>query len=222
MSRTVAEPKALMEQETRLTETRPASPGTQRPGGRTAKVRRAVLDATLDALAETGFHTLQMDRVAADAGVGKTTVYRRWGTPVGLVTDLLHDMAEQSLPASDTGSLAGDLRANAALVRETLTDPRMGAVFRAVIAAASCDEECARALAGFYRTRLAEWAPVVVRGVARGEAPEGTDPTELLRAVSAPLYYRFAVTAEEVTADVAERAVAAALAAARAGVFVHA
>lgn len=209
-----------MEQENRLTESRPASPGTQRPGGRTAKVRRAVLDATLDALAETGFHALNMDRIAAHAGVGKTTVYRRWGSPVGLVTDLLHDMAEQSLPASDTGSLPGDLRANAELVRSTLTDPRMGAVFRAVIAAAACDEECAGALAGFYRTRLAEWAPVVARGERRGEVPAGTDPAELLRAVSAPLYYRFAVTREEVTEAVAERAVTAALAAAREGVFV--
>ncbi|MDV9188150.1 TetR/AcrR family transcriptional regulator [Streptomyces sp. SR27] len=210
-----------MEQETRLTESQPASPGTVRPGGRTAKVRRAVLDATLDALADTGFHTLNMDRIAAGAGVGKTTVYRRWGSPVGLVTDLLHDMAEQSLPASDTGSLPGDLRANAELVRATLTDPRMGAVFRAVIAAAGCDEECARALGAFYRTRLGEWAPVVTRGAARGEIPAGTDPAELLRAVSAPLYYRFAVTREELTGAVAERAVAAALAAARDGVFLR-
>ncbi|MFE0648919.1 TetR/AcrR family transcriptional regulator [Streptomyces sp. NPDC059534] len=222
MSRTVAESTALMEQETHLTESQPASPGTLRPGGRTAKVRRAVLDATRDALADTGFHALNMDRIAAGAGVGKTTVYRRWGSPAGLVADLLHDMAEQSLPAADTGGLPGDLRANAELVRATLTDPRMGAVFRAVIAAASCDEECAGALAGFYRTRLAEWTPVVARGAERGEIPAGTDPVELLRAVSAPLYYRFAVTHEEVTAAVAERAAAAALAAARDGVFVGA
>lgn len=196
------------------------APGARRPGGRTAKVRRAVLDATQEALAASGFHALNMDRIAAGAGVGKTTVYRRWGSPAALVADLLDDMAEQSLPAADTGGLAGDLRANAALVLETLTDPRMGPVFRAVVAAAACDEECARALGGFYRTRLAEWAPVAVRAVARGELPPGTDPLELLRAVSAPLYYRFAVTHEELTPADAERAVTATLAAAAAGAFV--
>ncbi|MFF2775659.1 TetR/AcrR family transcriptional regulator [Streptomyces sp. NPDC058052] len=219
MNETVADRDALMEQETHLSESPSAVPGTQRPGGRTAKVRRAVLDATEETLAAGGFHTLNMDQIAAAAGVGKTTVYRRWTSPVGLVADLLHDMAEQSQPAADTGTLAGDLRANAALVRETLTDPRMGAVFRAVIAAAACDEECARALNGFYRTRLTEWAPVAVRAAARGELPAGTDPLELLRAVSAPLYYRFAVTREEVTAADAERAVTAALAAAAAGAY---
>ncbi|MFI8322366.1 TetR/AcrR family transcriptional regulator [Streptomyces sp. NPDC085529] len=220
MNETVADRTALTEQETHLSESPSAVPGTQRPGGRTAKVRRAVLDATQETLATGGFPSLNMDQIAAAAGVGKTTVYRRWGTPVGLVADLLTDMAEQSRPAADTGTLAGDLRANAALVRETLTDPRMGAVFRAVIAAAACDEECARALNGFYRTRLAEWAPVAERAAARGELPAGTDPLELLRAVSAPLYYRFAITQEELTPADAERAVTTALAAAAAGAYV--
>ncbi|MGN9792268.1 TetR/AcrR family transcriptional regulator [Streptomyces sp. OZ13] len=205
-----------MEQETRLE----ATPGTVRPGGRTAKVRAAVLAATQEALVDGGFHALTPDRVAAVAGVGKTTVYRRWRSPAGLVADLLRDMAEQSLPAADTGSLEGDLRANAALVRDTLTDPRMGPVFAAVVAAAACDEECADALHGFYATRLAEWAPAVERGLGRGEIPAGTDPLEVLRAVSAPLYYRFAVSHEPLTADTAERAASAALAAARAGAFV--
>lgn len=220
MSRTVAEPKALMEQETRLTETRPASPGTQRPGGRTAKVRRAVLDATLDALAETGFHTLQMDRVAADAGVGKTTVYRRWGTPTALVADLLTDMAEQSLPRTDTGTVLGDLRANADLVRRTLADPRQGALFRAVIAAASCDARTAEALRRFYEVRVAEWAPCVEQGVRRGELPAGTDAAAVVRAVSAPLYYALLTTGQAPDPAAADRAARAAFAAAAAGVYV--
>ncbi|WP_327374526.1 TetR/AcrR family transcriptional regulator [Streptomyces sp. NBC_01216] len=208
-----------MEQETRLSESQPAVPGTVRPGGRTAKVRRAVLEATEDALATAGFHALNMDHIAAGAGVGKTTVYRRWGSPVGLVADLLRDMADRSLPASDTGSLAGDLRANAALVLRILTDRRMGAVLRAVIAAAACDEECAEALSGFYRARLEEWAPVVRRGAERGEIAPDTDGAELLRAVSAPLYYRFIITREPLGPADAERAVAAALTAADGGAF---
>ncbi|MGW4158629.1 TetR/AcrR family transcriptional regulator [Streptomyces sp. NPDC004788] len=208
-----------MEQETRLSESLPAEPGTVRPGGRTAKVRRAVLDATEDALVTAGFHTLNMDQIAASAGVGKTTVYRRWGSPVGLVTDLLRDMAERSLPSADTGSLAGDLQANADLVHDSLTDPRLAALFRAVIAAAACDPVCASALRGFYRTRLAEWAPVVSRAVDRGELTADIDALELLRAVSAPLYYRFAISREELRPADAERAVVAALAAAAAGAF---
>ncbi|MFF8842609.1 TetR/AcrR family transcriptional regulator [Streptomyces sp. NPDC015127] len=205
-----------MELEPRLN----ATPGTVRPGGRTAKVRAAVLEATRDALVDDGFHALNLDRIAAAAGVGKTTVYRRWGSSVGLVADLLRDMAEQSLPAADTGSLEGDLRANAHLVLDTLRDARMGPVFAAVIAAAACDEECAQALHGFYATRLRTWAAVVERAAARGEIPADTDPLEVLRAVSAPLYYRFAVSREPLSAPDADRAARAALECARAGIFV--
>ena len=103
-------------------------PGTLRPGGRTARVRAAVLQAAGDALAQGGLDGLDLADIAARAGVGRTTVYRRWGNVTGLVADLLADMAEQSLPRSDTGSLLGDLRANARLVRRTLTDPRLKSV----------------------------------------------------------------------------------------------
>ncbi|MBT2416950.1 TetR/AcrR family transcriptional regulator [Streptomyces sp. ISL-22] len=197
-----------------------AEPGTVRPGGRTARVRAAVLHAAGDVLAEHGFHRLDLADVARRAEVGKTTVYRRWGSVTGLVADLLADMAEQSLPREETGSVLGDLRANAALVQRTLADPRQGALFRAVIAAATCDERTAQALGRFYEVRVAEWAPCVEQGVARGELPAGTDAAAVVRAVSAPLYHQLLTTGVIPDAPAAERAARAAHAAAVAGVYV--
>ncbi|MGQ4389430.1 TetR/AcrR family transcriptional regulator [Streptomyces sp. SAS_270] len=197
-----------------------AEPGTVRPGGRTARVRAAVLHAAGDVLAEQGFAHLDLADVARRAEVGKTTVYRRWGSVTGLVADLLSDMAEQSLPRVETGSVLGDLRANAALVRRTLADPRQGALFRAVIAAATCDGRTAEALRRFYDVRVAEWAPCVEQGVARGELPPGTDAAEVVRAVSAPLYYLLLTTGVAPDAAAGDRAAEAAVAAAVAGVYV--
>ncbi|MET9888905.1 TetR/AcrR family transcriptional regulator [Streptomyces sp. NPDC006465] len=197
-----------------------AEPGTVRPGGRTARVRAAVLRAAGDVLAEEGFAHLDLADVARRAEVGKTTVYRRWGSVAGLVADLLGDMAEQSLPRVDTGSVLGDLRANADLVRRTLADPRQGALFRAVIAAGACDARTAEALRRFYEVRVAEWAPCVEQGVARGELPVGTDAVGVVRAVSAPLYYGLLTTGVVPGVADAERAAEAAVAAAAAGVFV--
>lgn len=196
-------------------------PGTVRPGGRTARVRAAVLEAAGDMLAAEGFHGLDLTEVALRAEVGKTTVYRRWGTVAGLVADLLTDMAEHSLPRTETGSLEEDLLANARLVRRTLSDPRQGPLFKAVIAAAASDARTAEALHRFYDVRVAEWAPCVQEAVARGELPEGTDPAEVVRAVSAPLYYRLLTTDAPLDEAAAARAAAAAVAAARAGAFVR-
>lgn len=197
-----------------------AEPGTVRPGGRTARVRAAVLRAAGDVLAEQGFDGLDLADVARRADVGKTTVYRRWGSVTGLVADLLADMAEQSLPREETGSALGDLRANAALVQRTLADPRQGALFRAVIAAATCDERTAGALRRFYEVRVAEWAPCVEQAVASGELPVGTDAGAVVRAVSAPLYYQLLTTGVIPDAPAAERAARAAHAAAAAGAYV--
>ncbi|WP_431923837.1 TetR/AcrR family transcriptional regulator [Nonomuraea jabiensis] len=196
------------------------SAGTVRPGGRTARVRAAVMEATQDELVEHGFHGLTMDQVAARAGVGKTTVYRRWGSRAGLVTDLMTELANQSTPHADTGGVEADLRANALSVLGAINDGRLGATFQAVIAAATSDEQAAGALRAFYLRRIAEWATVVDLAVKRGELPAGTDGAEVIRAISAPLYYRLVVTREPVTEKDAERSVARTLAAARAGAFV--
>ncbi|NUS73029.1 MAG: TetR/AcrR family transcriptional regulator [Corynebacteriales bacterium] len=188
-----------------------------RPGGRTARVRSAVLTAAGDALAEHGFAHLDLADVARRAEVGKTTVYRRWGNAAGLVADLLIDMAEQSLPRADTGTLEGDLIANAQLVRNTLTDPRQGPLFKSLIAVATCDDEAAAALHRFYDTRINEWAPCVEQAIKRKELPEDTDSREVIRAVSAPLYYRFLISGDPIDEPEAERSALAAIAAARAG-----
>jgi AcrR family transcriptional regulator len=192
-----------------------------RPGGRTAAVRAAVLRTVGDMLVESGFHGLELTAIAERAGVGKSTVYRRWGSVTALVTDLLSDMAAQSRPRTDTGSLRGDLRANASLVRRTLTDPRQGPLFKAIIGASTCDGRTAQALSTFYNCRVAEWSPCVTDAVARGEAPKGTNAAAAIRQVSAPLYYQFLTSTRPLTAKDAGRAVDAAMAAIDAGVFVR-
>jgi AcrR family transcriptional regulator len=192
-----------------------------RPGGRTARVRRAVLDAAGDVLAEAGLHALDLADIARRAGVGKTTVYRRWGSAGGLVADLLVDMAATSSLRSRTGSLDDDLQTNALLVQQTLDDARQGRLFAAIIAAATGDPRTADALEHFYDVRLAEWAPCVDEAIDRGELPGGTDATDVIRAVSAPLYYHRLTRTGPVERRRALTAAHAAAAAARAGAFVR-
>lgn len=182
-------------------------------------MRDAVLRATGDLLAEQGFSGLDLAEVARRAGVGRTTVYRRWGTATALIRDLLVSMAEESLPRTDHGSVAEDMLANARLVRKTLSDPRQGRLFRALIVAGACDDGAADALHQFYATRIDEWAPCVTDAVERGELPAGTDARQVVQAVSAPLYYALLASGEPLRRALADRAAEAAVTAARAGVF---
>lgn len=192
-----------------------------RPGGRTAHVRAAVLEATADLLVVGGFEGVELTEVARRSGASKSTLYRRWGTVSALVADLLADMAETSSPRPATGSLTEDLLSIARLIQRTLADARQGRLFAAIIAAATCNPDTADALAGFYQTRISEFAPTIADGIARGDAPHGTDPADVIRYLSAPLYYRMLTGNGAPDIDDANRATKATLAAIAAGVFIR-
>ncbi|MFE3885992.1 TetR/AcrR family transcriptional regulator C-terminal ligand-binding domain-containing protein [Streptomyces lydicus] len=226
----------------------PPTPGTRRPGGRTARTRAAVRDAVLAGLTEHGYPGLTVEYVAEHSGVHKTTLYRRWKDVEGLVADALDLAGEDSWVPPDTGSLEGDLRALAREVVASFTDPAVAASGSAMIAAAFQSERAAVALRDYYAERFTRCEVLVERAVRRGElpaapgpapaapdtappdaappvpasptAPDGAiDAGALVRSVSAPLFFRLFITREPVDDSLADRAVAVTLAAARAGVF---
>ncbi|MFD4440395.1 TetR/AcrR family transcriptional regulator [Nocardia sp. NPDC058519] len=177
----------------------------RRPGGRSARVREAVLDATTAELAEHGYQGLTVDAVTQRAGVHKTTVYRRWRGPEGLVADALERAAEQSWPIPDTGTLTGDLRALTELVRSSFADPDAGTVATAFVAAGMQHPDAAAALRGFYAARHDEAAAIVRRAIVRGEVEPDIDAAEIIRLAIAPLFHRLFITHEPVTAEQARR-----------------
>jgi AcrR family transcriptional regulator len=181
-----------------------------------------VREATLAELAEKGYGGLTVDGVAARSGVHKTTVYRRWSSVEGLITDVLEVASGEPWPVPDTGSIDGDLRALAGLVVTGFADPAGGPVSTAFISAATQNSSAARALHSFFMARHEQSARLVTHAVARGELPEDVDPIEVVRATVAPLYYRLFISREPIDETVADRAAAAALAAARAGVLTRA
>ncbi|KUL52342.1 TetR family transcriptional regulator [Streptomyces sp. NRRL F-4489] len=198
------------------------SPGSRRPGGRTARTRAAVRDAVLTGLTELGYPGLTVEYVAEHSGVHKTTLYRRWGGVEGLLADALDLAGEDTWLPPDTGSLEGDLRALAHEVVDSFTDPATASAGSALIAAGFQSERAATALRAYYTERFARCEAIVERAAHRGElpAPGGTvDAGALVRSVAAPLFLRLFVTREPVSAALADQAADAAVAAARAGAF---
>lgn len=193
--------------------------GTTRPGGRTARTRAAVRDATLAELAEHGYEGLTVEAVAERSGVHRTTVYRRWGGVDGLIVDALDLAGADDWRPPDTGSFAGDCRALADEVLRSFADPAQGAASAAIVAASFQSARAAEALRAFYADRHERAEVVVSRAVSRGELPAGTDAAAVVRAVVAPLYHRLFITRELLDERVAAWSADAAVVAATAGVF---
>ena len=174
----------------------PAPVGAQRPGGRSARVRTAVLAATLELLVETGYDGLSVDAVAARAGVHKTTVYRRWPTKAALVAAAAADRSEQLVPVPDTGSLVGDLTALGRSVADNVSSELGGGLARTIVAAAAASDEVAQVHREFWAVRLALTETIVERAVARGEVRADVDGRAVIEALIGPIYVRLLLTGE--------------------------
>ncbi|MCD2107222.1 TetR/AcrR family transcriptional regulator [Rhodococcus erythropolis] len=189
----------------------------QRPGGRSARVREAVLAATAAELSERGFAAMTIEDIAARSGVHKTTIYRRWSTLSQLVADAAVEISATTVPIPDTGSIESDLREMARSIVALVTSESGGALVAALFSDAVRTPEVARLKREFYSARY-ELADIVVRrAVERGEISEKISAADLLAAVAAPIYYRLLVADLPVDRSVADRAAAGALAAAHAG-----
>jgi AcrR family transcriptional regulator len=194
------------------------APGTVRPGGRTARTRAAVMAAVIEELSEHGYAGARLERVAARAGVAKTTIYRRWGSLEGLLADLMAERAAQDIPVPDEGDLGSDLRVLARQAVASVRDPAVRAALASIVAAAVQGPAAREVLARFLAGRTATMTVIVDRAVRRGEAPPGTDAADIIRTVTALIYYRLFIAGEQASEALADGAAAIAAAAARAGV----
>ena len=82
--------------------------GTGRPPD--LEKRQAIIDATLEVLAEVGYASLTIDAVAKRAGSNRVLIYRVWDSKVLLVRDALFGLAGEPDPARhrlDPGGPAG-------------------------------------------------------------------------------------------------------------------
>src|SRR5258707_9557057 len=96
---------------------------TRRPGRpRSEQAEQAIIDATLDLFAEQGFEGVCVEAVAARAGVGKATIYRRWPNKEELLLAALGSM-KSPIPELSGISVRDDLLARLPVRAEDKLDP---------------------------------------------------------------------------------------------------
>jgi AcrR family transcriptional regulator len=185
---------------------------TRAPGRpRSREAHEAILRTAIALIREVGYDALTMDAIAARAGVGKATVYRRWKSREALVVEAIGRIVA-AVPDPETGSVEDDLMR---LMRSTLgmyADPASAALLSGLVAAMARSEPIARAVrTGFVGMRRAAMRRALERGIARGELRAGTDVELALDLLSGPLFWRFLITGGPVDEPLAHGAVQAVL-----------
>jgi AcrR family transcriptional regulator len=159
------------------------APRTQRPGGRSARVREAVYTAVGQLVAAGHRDNLTIPQVAERAQVNPTSIYRRWHTIDALCAEVAVAALTQGEALPDTGTVADDLQAWATIIAEDIETPARTSYLRALIAARS----------GMLNTcpcweqRLVQAELITERARRRGENPPTA--TQVVDHVIAPLYH---------------------------------
>jgi AcrR family transcriptional regulator len=159
----------------------PADGPVSRGRPRSQEADRAILTATVDLLAERGLDGMSIEEVAARAGVGKATIYRRWPSKGLLALDAFVVSFAEQQPLPDTGTLRGDLVAALSAWVLAVTGTSMGRMLTGLIAEAQHDPE----LRAAWRDRVleplrAQHRIMLDRAVARGEIPSSVDQDVVL------------------------------------------
>ncbi len=174
----------------------PAAPGggPARPGRRRDHSRDGdILDAALEVLADVGFARLTMDAVAARAGAGKATLYRRWSSKTELVVDAVARMKREQVgtgPLPDTGDLREDLLA-LFRPRSVQEGERRLRIMAGLASMPVQDQASADAVSAAIVRPWAEAHRLLMRrAVDRGQASAAADVDTLSQVVASMAAYR--------------------------------
>jgi AcrR family transcriptional regulator len=174
-----------------------AHDATARPPGRprSAQADVAILHAALELLAANGYAALTMEAVRERSGVGKATLYRRYGSKEELVrAAIVHLNADIPMP-DDTGSVAGDFAATAANVLAGAARTGALTLMPRLLSEVTGDPE----MHALFHEHLVEPRRRVVRGIVerakgRGEIRSDVDTDVAVDLMVGPFIYRMIIS----------------------------
>ncbi|QLL07765.1 TetR/AcrR family transcriptional regulator [Mycobacterium vicinigordonae] len=151
---------------------------------RDPRIDAAVLNATVELLAATGYPGLLVSAIAERAGTSKPAIYRRWPSKAHLVHEAVFPIgAATEIP--DSGSLPDDLREMVRRTTAVLTTSAARAALPGLVAEMAADPTLHKALlerfAGIFTGGLAERLRTAA---ARGEIRADVSATELAEAIA--------------------------------------
>lgn len=165
----------------------------RRPPGRprSERARQAILESTLRFLQERGFPEFTIESIAADASVGKATIYRWWPNKAALIVDAFASAATKKLHFPDTGSIQTDMQLQMRQLVQVLRS-RRGRIVSAVISGGQSDSSLIEAFRErFMMPRRREAYGTLRKAITRGELPADLDLDLMLDSLYGPIYMRF-------------------------------
>jgi AcrR family transcriptional regulator len=175
---------------TRTAAAEPKHAGTDLGRPRDTRATAAILSAALSLGMEDGFHGLTIEGIAARAGVGKTTIYRRWPDVWTVVVEAVMSEVTQVAPVLERTTARESFTVSMKLVAKAFRG-KTGKLLRPLIGRAQFDESLRSAISErWLLERRKSSRAIVRRAIEGGELRAELDPDVVLDALYGPLYHR--------------------------------
>jgi AcrR family transcriptional regulator len=171
-----------------------------------AEVRQDVLNAATEILLRDGMAAFTIERVAAEAGVSKTTIYKWWPSNGVHVFEGYFRGTESELEFPDTGEIAADLRTQLYAFVHLVSATQAGRVISELVGHAQTDLDLTRAMRASCtspRRRLAVEA--LTRAQQRGQIHPEVDPEVVVDQLWGACYHRLLLTGLPITERFADK-----------------
>jgi AcrR family transcriptional regulator len=150
----------------------------------------AVLKTALRLVTKRGFRAVSVNEIAAEAGVGKMTLYRHWPNKAALVMDSLLVLIGSETDFPEAGSAIQSLRQQLDLQVAFFRSSR-GTLIRSLVAEAQSDSELAIAFRERWLNPRREGVRQIMRAaVAEGSLRSDIDIDTAIDLLYGSLYYR--------------------------------
>ncbi|PZV14324.1 MAG: TetR family transcriptional regulator [Pseudanabaena sp.] len=171
---------------------------------RSDKSHQAILQSALALLAEVGFDAISIEAIASRAGVGKTTIYRRYSGKAELIADAIENIREEVL-IPDTGKLESDIDTLIEKAAQISLNSLGRQAVSMIISSASSNPEFAQIYWSKYlQPRREAFDIVIERAKSRNEVSQDLDSGLVFDTMSGIMLYAliFQPTSESWTAYV--------------------
>lgn len=136
---------------------------------RNEAARDAILRAARRQFGERPAAEVTVATIAAEAGVGRQTIYRWWPTKYAILLEAMTELGRTSVDQPDTGSYARDLEAFITATFNAARDTTTSALLRILMAEAQRDPQVHRMLREFTDRRREALRELLDRATANGE-----------------------------------------------------
>ena len=148
-----------------------------------------MLRSTLELLAEVGYDAVSIEAIAARAGVGKSTIYRRYTCKEDLIADAIENIRED-VTIPDTDNLWGDIDALIQSAAQITLNPVGRQTVAMIVSSASSHPEFAQIYwTKYLQPRRQAFSVVLERAKARNEIPADLDPGLIFDIMSGIMLY---------------------------------